>query len=85
MVPRIVHQVSKLNPRMMRVSSRRLIFGVGDIQPKDQIPLFTMQDMRFFQHFLQYSFPHHPLGNDKIWQHEVPCLSYNVGVPNRVS
>lgn len=37
-----------------------------------------MQDMRFFQHFLQYSFPHHPLGNDEIWTHEVPCLSYNV-------
>lgn len=36
-----------------------------------------MQDMRFFQHFLQYSFPHHPLGNDAIWTHEVPCLSYN--------
>lgn len=46
-------------------------------QPKHQIPLFTMQDMRFFQHFLQYSFPHHPLGNDAIWTHEVPCLSYN--------
>ncbi|KAK2607390.1 hypothetical protein N8I77_006066 [Diaporthe amygdali] len=36
-----------------------------------------MQDMRFFQHFLIHSFPHHPLGNDKIWTHEVPCLSYN--------
>ncbi|KAG6360235.1 hypothetical protein INS49_011291 [Diaporthe citri] len=47
------------------------------IKPKHQIPLFTMQDMRFFQHFLQYSFPHHPLGNDAIWTHEVPCLSYN--------
>ncbi|KAG8160523.1 hypothetical protein KVR01_010059 [Diaporthe batatas] len=46
-------------------------------QPRDQLPLFSMQDMRFFQHFLQYSFPHHPLGNDKIWTHEVPCLSYS--------
>lgn len=40
-----------------------------------------MQDMRFFQHFIQHSFPHHPLGNDEIWTHEVPCLSYNVCIP----
>lgn len=44
-----------------------------------------MQDMRFFQHFLQYSFPHHPLGNDEIWTHEVPCLSYNVRHLTRAS
>lgn len=56
--------------------------GPDGIQPKHQIPLFTMQDMRFFQHFLQYSFPHHPLGNDAIWTHEVPCLSYNVRTPD---
>ena len=47
-------------------------------QPKYQIPLFSLQDMRFFQHFLLSCFPHQPLGNERIWKHEVPCLSQNV-------
>ncbi|KAI1340121.1 hypothetical protein F5Y15DRAFT_65093 [Xylariaceae sp. FL0016] len=46
-------------------------------QPKQQVPLFSLQDMRFFQHFLMTCFPHHPLGNESIWTHEVPCLSQN--------
>ncbi|TGJ85479.1 hypothetical protein E0Z10_g3321 [Xylaria hypoxylon] len=46
-------------------------------QPQNQIPLFSLQDMRFFQHFLLSCSPHHPLGNDSIWTHEVPCLSQN--------
>ncbi|KUI67338.1 Sterol uptake control protein 2 [Cytospora mali] len=45
-------------------------------QPAYRLPLFSLQDMRFFQHFLINSFPHHPLGNDVIWTNEVPCLSY---------
>ncbi|KAI5862331.1 hypothetical protein GGS23DRAFT_571901 [Durotheca rogersii] len=44
-------------------------------QPQHQVPLFSLQDMRFFQHFLLTCFPHHPLGNDSIWTHEIPCLS----------
>ncbi|KAH8677410.1 C6 zinc finger protein [Xylariales sp. PMI_506] len=44
-------------------------------QPQHQIPIFSLQDMRFFQHFLLSSTPHHPLGNESIWTHEVPCLS----------
>ncbi|KAI2634238.1 hypothetical protein GGS26DRAFT_552937 [Hypomontagnella submonticulosa] len=44
-------------------------------QPQHQIPLFSLQDMRFFQHFLLSCFPHHPLGNESIWTHEIPCLS----------
>ncbi|KAF2965962.1 hypothetical protein GQX73_g7633 [Xylaria multiplex] len=39
--------------------------------------LINLQDMRFFQHFLLTCSPHHPLGNDSIWTHEVPCLSQN--------
>ncbi|KJZ68783.1 hypothetical protein HIM_11827 [Hirsutella minnesotensis 3608] len=34
-------------------------------QPHDQIPLFTMQDMRFFQHFLTQCYPHHPLRQEE--------------------
>ncbi|KAI1373717.1 hypothetical protein F4677DRAFT_428043 [Hypoxylon crocopeplum] len=46
-------------------------------QPQHQIPLFSLQDMRFFQHFLLTCFPHKPLGNETIWTHEIPCLSQN--------
>ncbi|KAI1107326.1 hypothetical protein F4804DRAFT_297596 [Jackrogersella minutella] len=44
-------------------------------QPQHQVPLFSLQDMRFFQHFLLTCFPHHPIGNESIWTHEIPCLS----------
>ncbi|KAI0096461.1 hypothetical protein F4814DRAFT_129059 [Daldinia grandis] len=46
-------------------------------QPQNQVPLFSLQDMRFFQHFLQTCFPHQPIGNETIWTHEIPCLSQN--------
>ncbi|KZL65188.1 C6 transcription factor [Colletotrichum tofieldiae] len=44
-------------------------------QPHHQVPLFSLQDMRFFQHFMLQCYPHHPIGNENIWTHEVPCLS----------
>ncbi|KAI2625494.1 C6 zinc finger protein [Xylaria nigripes] len=44
-------------------------------QPQHQIPLFSLQDMRFFQHFLLTCSPYLPYGNDSVWTHEVPCLS----------
>jgi len=44
-------------------------------QPQHQIPLFSLQDMRFFQHFLFRCYPHHPIGAENIWTHEIPCLS----------
>jgi hypothetical protein len=47
-------------------------------QPHHQIPLFSLQDMRFFQHFLMQCYPSHPPANEHIWTHEVPCLSQNV-------
>ncbi|KAI1657427.1 hypothetical protein F4813DRAFT_389604 [Daldinia decipiens] len=46
-------------------------------QPQNQVLLFSLQDMRLFQHFLQTCFPHQPLGNETIWTHEIPCLSQN--------
>lgn len=46
-------------------------------QPQHQIPLFSLQDMRFFQHFLLHCSPHHPLGNHSLWTHEIPCLSHS--------
>ncbi|KAM5355650.1 hypothetical protein ACJ41O_002296 [Fusarium nematophilum] len=46
-------------------------------QPHHQIPLFSLQDMRFFQHFLQQCYPHHPLRQEEIWRHEIPCIAHN--------
>jgi len=44
-------------------------------QPQHQVPLFSLQDMRFFQHFLLNCYPHHPIGSEDLWTHEIPCLS----------
>ncbi|KAL8366112.1 hypothetical protein RB595_004743 [Gaeumannomyces hyphopodioides] len=44
-------------------------------QPQQQMPVFTLRDMRCFQHFLFSCYPHQPLNNDAIWTHEIPCLS----------
>ncbi|KAK3304553.1 uncharacterized protein B0T15DRAFT_399348 [Chaetomium strumarium] len=43
--------------------------------PQHQVPLFSLQDMRFFQHFLLNCYPHHPIGSEDLWTHEIPCLS----------
>jgi Fungal Zn(2)-Cys(6) binuclear cluster domain len=39
---------------------------------------FTMQDFRLFYHFIQKAYPHHPIGNDSVWTHEIPSISHNV-------
>ncbi|KAL2149606.1 hypothetical protein VTH82DRAFT_8258 [Thermothelomyces myriococcoides] len=44
-------------------------------QPQHKIPLFSLQDMRCFQHFLLNCYPHHPIGSEELWLHEIPCLS----------
>ncbi|PNY26987.1 Sterol uptake control protein 2 [Tolypocladium capitatum] len=46
-------------------------------QPHHEIPLFSLQDMRFFQHFLTQCYPHHPLKQEDIWTHEIPCIAHN--------
>ncbi|KAM0443644.1 hypothetical protein ACHAQK_003291 [Fusarium lateritium] len=33
--------------------------------------------MRFFQHFLTQCYPHHPLKQEDIWTHEIPCIAQN--------
>ncbi|KAK6955570.1 hypothetical protein Daesc_003210 [Daldinia eschscholtzii] len=48
------------------------------IKPQQHIPLFSLLDMRFFQHFLFTCFPHQPIGNEAVWTHEIPCLAQNV-------
>ncbi|CAI6098438.1 unnamed protein product [Clonostachys chloroleuca] len=46
-------------------------------QPHNQIPIFSLQDMRLFQHFLTQCYPHHPLKQEEVWTHEVPCIAHN--------
>ncbi|KAH8177968.1 fungal zn(2)-Cys(6) binuclear cluster domain-containing protein [Sarocladium implicatum] len=46
-------------------------------QPHHQIPLFSLQDMRFFQHFLTQCYPATPLGQEHVWTHEIPCIAHN--------
>ncbi|KAI6778766.1 Sterol uptake control protein-like protein [Emericellopsis cladophorae] len=40
-------------------------------------PQITHQDMRLFQHFLTHCYPHHPLKQESVWTHEVPCIAHN--------
>lgn len=51
------------------------------MQPQHQIPIFSMQDMRFFQHFLLNCYPHHPIGSEDLWLHDIPCLSQKASAP----
>jgi hypothetical protein len=48
-------------------------------------PVFTMQDFRLFNHFIQDAYPHHPIGNDSVWKHEIPCIASNVSCPLELS
>jgi hypothetical protein len=41
-------------------------------------PSFTMEDFRLFYYFIQKAYPHHPIGNDSVWTHEIPSISHNV-------
>lgn len=46
--------------------------------PQSADATFTMQDFRLFYHFIQKAYPHHPIGNDSVWTHEIPSISHNV-------
>ncbi|KFY57515.1 hypothetical protein V496_06398 [Pseudogymnoascus sp. VKM F-4515 (FW-2607)] len=39
--------------------------------------LFSMDDMRFFQHFILNAYPHLPVNNSQVWMHSVPAFSHN--------
>ncbi|KAH7407986.1 hypothetical protein BKA64DRAFT_706389 [Cadophora sp. MPI-SDFR-AT-0126] len=43
--------------------------------PQMPLPVFTIQDFRLFNHFIQSAYPSHPIGNDSVWRHEVPSIS----------
>ncbi|KFY62836.1 hypothetical protein V497_02203 [Pseudogymnoascus sp. VKM F-4516 (FW-969)] len=39
--------------------------------------LFSMDDMRFFQHFILNAYPHLPVNNSQVWMQTVPAFSHN--------
>jgi hypothetical protein len=49
--------------------------------PQSNLPVFTMQDFRFFQHFIDSAYPHHPIDNDWQWTHDVPSMACDVSKP----
>jgi hypothetical protein len=49
------------------------------ISLQSNVPVFSPQDFRLFQHFIETAYPHHPIGNDSIWQHEIPSIASDVG------
>ncbi|KAK0704984.1 hypothetical protein B0H67DRAFT_366930 [Lasiosphaeris hirsuta] len=73
-MPVVVHQVFLPSYHYHHHQGTREA-NVKHYQPQHQIPIFTLQDMRFFQHFLVQCYPHHPIGSENLWLHEVPCLS----------
>ncbi|KAK0732647.1 hypothetical protein B0T21DRAFT_443843 [Apiosordaria backusii] len=44
-------------------------------QPSNTLPLFSLLDLRLYHHFLSQCYPHHPIGSEPLWLHEVPHLS----------
>ena len=47
-------------------------------KPRSPSPVSTVEDFRLFNHFIQTAFPHYPVGNDSIWQHEIPSIASDV-------
>ncbi|KFY31808.1 hypothetical protein V493_00771 [Pseudogymnoascus sp. VKM F-4281 (FW-2241)] len=39
--------------------------------------LFSMDDMRFFQHFILNAYPHLPVNNSQVWMQNVPAFSHH--------
>jgi hypothetical protein len=41
---------------------------------------FSMDDMRFFHHFIVRGYPHLPVGADHTWTMEIPAIAHQVGL-----
>lgn len=71
--------ITAANPQQsLETSGPILLIPPRSIQLHDAPPVFTMEDMRLFNHFIQRAYPHHPSGNDSIWTHEIPSLASDV-------
>lgn len=51
------------------------------MNPQSAMPVFTMQDFRLFNHFIQAAYPHHPIGNEAIWKQAIPSIASDVICP----
>lgn len=74
-------QASSWNEQLINSDeSQELTHGVPS-SVHTQGPVFNMLDFRLFNAFVQDYYPHHPIGNDHVWRHEVPCIASDVGRP----
>ena len=59
--------------------------GYALLVPAPGVPLqssptsFSMNDMRFFHHFIVRAYPHLPVGADHTWTMEIPAIAHQVG------
>ncbi|KAH7356409.1 hypothetical protein BKA65DRAFT_579287 [Rhexocercosporidium sp. MPI-PUGE-AT-0058] len=64
-------QITQVGAMVRRSSPPSLISE----NPKSPLPVFTIQDFRLFNHFIQSAYPSHPVGNDAVWTHEIPSIA----------
>ncbi|KAG4442101.1 hypothetical protein IFR05_002387 [Cadophora sp. M221] len=64
-------QITQVGPVIRRPSSASSI----PVNPQLPPPVFTIQDFRLFNHFVQSAYPSHPVGNDAVWTHEIPSIA----------
>jgi hypothetical protein len=50
------------------------------IAPEIQVvgPVYNAFDFKLFHHFIDKAHPHHPIGSDAVWRHEIPIISSDV-------
>lgn len=46
--------------------------------PQVSGPVFNANDFRLFHYFIERAYPHHPVGSDSVWQHEIPAIAHEV-------
>ncbi|EPE36574.1 Zn2/Cys6 DNA-binding protein [Glarea lozoyensis ATCC 20868] len=47
------------------------------IAPEIQVvgPVYNAFDFKLFHHFIDKAHPHHPIGSDAVWRHDIPVIS----------
>lgn len=64
----------------LQLSSEYSSSPVSAISLQSTPSTFTLTDMRLFHHFLMFSYPHLPVGNDAAWVNQVPLIAHHVNV-----
>ncbi|KAF8855516.1 hypothetical protein BDZ45DRAFT_502767 [Acephala macrosclerotiorum] len=63
--------------QMETVIRRPSLAASVPVNPQAQQPVYSALDFRLFYHFIQKAYPHHPIGNDSVWTHEIPAIAPN--------